>query len=168
MRRLPLLISIPFPGVGHILLGRLFLGIFTLFCFGISLGALILSFIWPPVFSERLYFSLGTLCIWLFAILDNWFLMRKEIVWQREGENLYRCALEKYLQGQYEDSLNALQRLLRLKPDDLEALLLKAEMYWQKGEISRAKRVLKAVRRLDERGKWRWEVEEGLSRLKAK
>jgi len=168
MRRLPLVISIPFPGVGHILLGRFFLGIFVALCFGISLGAVFLSFIWPVIFSEKLCFGLVAFLIWLYAILDNLCIMRKEMLWQKEGEDLYRCALEKYLQGEYEESLRHLRRLLRLNSSDLEARLLTAEIYRQMGRIPRAKRALKKIRRLDEQDKWRWEVEESLSRLKAK
>jgi tetratricopeptide (TPR) repeat protein len=168
MRRLPLLISVPFPGLGHILLRHFFLGIFIGLSFYISLGALLSSFIWPAVFYQRLYFGLVALCIWLYAILDNLRLLRKETLWQKESETLYRGALEKYLQGKYEDSLRNLRRLLWLKSSDLEARLLIAEIYRQTGKISQAKRALKKIRRLDEQDKWRWEVEEALSRLKAK
>jgi len=88
--------------------------------------------------------------------------------WQKEGENLYRCALKKYLQGDYKECLRELRRLLRLKFQDIEARLLMAEVYRQMGKISRAKRALKKTKRLDETGKWHWEIEEGRSRLKGK
>ena len=168
MRPWPIIISIPFPGIGHILLGRFFLGIFIALGYGISLEAIFLSFIWPAFVAQWVYFGLLALCIWLYAILDILRLMRMSSLWQKEGENLYRCALKKYLQGDYGECLRELRRLLRLKFRDIEARLLMAEVYRQTGKISRAKRALKKTKRLDERGKWRWEIEEGLSRLKGK
>ena len=168
MRHWPLVISIPFPGLGHILRGRFFLGIFIALGWGISLEALLLSFVWPAFLSQRVYFGLLALCIWFYAILDILRVVRKDIAWQKEGENRYRCALKKYLQGDYGDSLRDLRRLLRLKFRDIEARLLMAEVYRQMGKISRAKRALKKTKRLDETGKWHWEIEEGLSRLKGK
>jgi hypothetical protein len=157
----PLFLSLV-AGMGHLWEGRDLKGLvlFASFAAG-SAGILEGTLLWSgPGKAEILAISLlATVAVWVYSFVDILRLTYEP--WReknrlRRNEHL-RQGILSFLRCDYETAEREFLANIRLEPGDPESLFRLAVICRIRGELSRARRYLRALRRTDVDEKWNWE-----------
>ena len=160
------------PGLAQIWTGQGLLGFFLAGLCALSVNAFVVSrWIWTEAFPP------GTSRFLLVLAAGTWLVSLSHAVWwvwlghpeRHRGliEQLYRDALEDYLQGHWGEARRRLEELLTRHEDDADAWFQLASVYRRTDQIALARRALRQCRELTGGEKWRWEIEIALKRLDA-
>ena len=161
VRLVPLLLSFV-PGMGHLWEGRDFKGL-VLFALFVAAGGGVLegALLWSgPGKTEILVVSsLIAAGVWIYSFADLFRLVYEP--WRerdrlRRNEHL-REGILCFLRSDYETAEREFLANLRLNPGDPESLFRLAVLCRLRGELGRAKKYLRALRRTDLEEKWSWE-----------
>jgi Flp pilus assembly protein TadD len=86
---------------------------------------------------------------------------------QRHGaeiDQLFRQVVEAYLQGRWNDARRALEQILALDEADTDALMQLGTLYVRIDQPHAARRAFRQCLEYEGGAKWRWEIEQALSR----
>ena len=164
MRSACILMSILFPGLGHIVKGEHAKGVVLSICYGLSLqGFLYSTYVWRLMFAPAFPAVCLVLAValWAFALVD---ISRRlyfvdEDAEARNRDRLFREGLLAYLRGDLPRSEEALVNLLKVDRDDADGCFHLALVYRQKGDVEKARKTLRRCRSADDNDKWEWEIE---------
>ncbi len=168
LKIVPLLLSVV-AGMGHLWEGKDLkgLGLFALFAAGLA-GVLEGLVLWagPGKFEISIVAGIVVVCVWVYSIVDVLKLTYgpwREKIRLTRSEHLRRGILS-FLKGEHQIAEQEFLANLRLEPGDPESLFRLAVLSRMRGEIGRARRYLRALKRTDVDEKWAWErgVEEAL------
>ena len=170
MRAHYVVITILFPGLGHILKGEHLNGVVISICWSLPLqGFLYSTFVWTDLFHPAFStVSLALLAgIWILSIVD---ISRRlyfvdENATAREKDRLFRESSEAYLKGDLNRAEEALGAMLKLDREDADGHFHLAMILKAKGETEKARRALRRCRSVDDSDKWGWEIEKEQSLL---
>jgi hypothetical protein len=157
----PLLLSVV-AGMGHLWEGRDLkgLGLFALFAAGLA-GVLEGFVLWAGPGKTEITVIAGLIVVgvWGYSFFDiiklTYGPWREKIRLTRD-EHLRRGILS-FLKGEHQIAEQELLANLRLEPGDPESLFRLAVLSRMRGELGRARRYLRAVKRTDVDEKWVWE-----------
>jgi len=130
---------------------------------------LLASFGWSELIAPNWRISLWAAfgVVWVAAV--GWSIgqcRRQTAVWgQIPGNDPFAAAMDHYLQGDYYQTEQILEGLLRRNARDLEARLMLATLLRRAGRRDEAARQLDLLGRLEGAGKWELEIEEERERL---
>jgi len=161
LKATPLILSVV-AGMGHLWEGRdlkglVLFAVFAAGCAGILEGALLWS---GPGKTEILVISvLVTAAVWVYSFAD---ILRATYEPLRERNSLrrnehLRQGILCFLRCDYETAEREFLANIRMEPGDPESLFRLAVICRIRGELSRARRYLRALRRTDTDEKWNWE-----------
>jgi tetratricopeptide (TPR) repeat protein len=165
LRRIWLSLLSFWPGLAQIWSGQIVLGLILAAWFSLALNlAVITHQIWTDVLDPRWsgFFLALAAATWLLGLAYTlWWIWRCHPHRHRdEIDQLYRVALESYLQGRWNDARLSLERVLTLDETDVDALMQLATLYARTHRPDHARRALRQALELDSKAKWRWELGE--------
>ena len=130
---------------------------------------LLASFGWSELIDPNWRISLWAAFGVVWAAAVGWSIRqcgRQAAVWGPMPENdPFAAALDHYLKGDYYQTEQILERLLRRNVRDLEARLMLATLLRRTGRRDEAARQLDLLGRLEGAGKWELEIEDERERL---
>ena len=161
VRLTPILLSL-IAGMGHLWEGRdlkglLLFAIFAAGCAGILEGAVLWT---GPGGTEILIVSaVVAAAVWIYSFVD---VLKFAYGPWRERNRLKRTehlrrGIISFLRNDYETAEREFLANIRIEPGDPESLFRLAVICRIRGELGRAKKYLKALRRTDLEEKWSWE-----------
>ncbi|MFH0964457.1 MAG: hypothetical protein V2A58_10655 [Planctomycetota bacterium] len=164
MRVVYVVLTILFPGLGHLVKGEHLKGVVLGICFALPFSGFLVSW---AVYTEAFHpaFEIVCLClfaaVWIVAIID---IARRvyfvdESATLKEKERLFREGVEAYLRGDFNRAEEALHALLRVDHDDPDGYFHLAMVFKEKGDLERARKALRRCRSVDDADKWAWEVQ---------
>lgn len=161
MRALPLLTCL-WPGLARLWLRGDWTSVAVAVVFGAALNLLLVScFVWPEVFPTSLvrvgWFGLAV--AWCIATVRSYRSfpdVRRTA--HADERDLFIEAQGEYLKGRWRETESLLQRLICRSPRDVDARLMLATLYRRTRRMEEAFQQLRAMERLDEAERWRWEL----------
>ena len=171
-RLVSVLLSIIYPGAGHLYEERYLPGAAAVILTTWSLLALFVSFvIFTPtaglgqlIFSLSLYMLIGLWAACLASVLLKGIRLRRPSIDLKE---LYGEGYSRFLKKEYEDSLKLFSRILKSYPDEPAAWIMKARIYKIIGSAKKGRRIFKYLLRKISDPHWQWEVKAELARGEA-
>lgn len=171
MRWSALIYAILFPGLGHTALGRPGKGmaLSALFFLGglvsVALGATLEA----PWESEALFAALlATVGVYAYSLADIAINLARAAIGKNsvERENRFRQGVVAATSGDMDAAAEALKGTLAIDSTDVEAHLHLGSLYAGQGRRRKARAHLRRCRKFDVEGKWDWEVDCELERLR--
>lgn len=160
-------------GLGHIYMRRRLKGVLLFYLFAAAANGVFIGRFWqgdaaPWIFNASLAAGLST---WVYGVLDLWrltFGTDREAL-RVERDRLLREGLQRYLKGEDRAAKERLERALALDVDRADACVRfhMAVVSRRLGDVRGARRMLDRCEDVDEDGKWRYEVQEERTRLRA-
>jgi len=164
-----LILSLLFPGLGFVVLRREVRGFLWSLAFAVSLEAFLVALIVRPgCFASWAVASFVLmLCIYLGAQLFLFsHLGYLKAVPPEKRDSIFREVLLALLRDDLEKAQENLEKILSLNVDDPDAHFHMGYLLSLKGDIPGARREFLRCLELDDSGKWCWEIERELERLK--
>lgn len=160
------------PGLAQIWTGQEWLGVFLATFFAVTLNlAIVTQFVWTEFLAAGLPSFLGALAFvtWFSTLAYTfWWLWRCHPErFHDEIDNLYREALEAYLQGRWNDARRRLEQILSRDEADADALMQLGTLFVRTDQPALARRTFRQCLELEGGAKWRWEIQQTLGRLDA-
>ncbi len=168
-KALSVVLSLLFPGLGFVILKRPVRGFFWSLAFALSLEVfLVLLLVRPGYFASWTVASFVLMvCIYLGAQLLLFFrLIHLKELSAEKRDSIFREVLSAFLRGDLEKARENLEKILSVNSDDLDARFHMGYLLSLKGNLRAARREFLRCLELDDSGKWRWEIERELERLK--
>lgn len=158
------------PGLGLVISGRLVWGVIIAISWDTALCSLLLAgFVWPGMACSQMtyVFAAGAAAVYAAAQIGLCAHVRaaSNKASAARRDDLFKDAIRAYLQDRLDDGEAACKTLLRLDPQDVEAMLQLACVVARRGDVAQAKTLLRKVRYLDDQGKWDFHVERYLAAL---
>lgn len=160
------------PGLAQIWSGQEVLGLILGFLFAATLNlALVARYVWseafPPGWSA--FFAALAVCSWLASLGYTlwWVWLCHPSGHRAEIDVLFREAQENYLQGQFQEARRRLEQLVAMDDNDADALMQLGTLFVRTEQPGLARRAFRQCLELEGGGKWRWEIQQSLSRLDA-
>ena len=165
-----LILSMLFPGTGHLYIERYFMGTAGVVLTTWSLLVLLIS---ASVFSRTegmgmllfeisLYSVIGLWCMMLLSlILGDFRLVRKKV----DRKELYNEGYTLFLAKKYSESLGIFSTLTRYFPEDVSAAVMAAKNYQRLSMNGKAASVLKKCIKRTSDPQWLWELNYSLDAL---
>jgi hypothetical protein len=149
---------------GQEMLGLLLAGLFAA---SVNL-CMIARWIWSEIFAQGWADFFGTLALltWLVSLVYSvWWVGLYHPDRHRQAiETLFREAQEAYLQGRWADSRRRIEQILARDETDADALMQLGAIYLRTDQPALARRTFLQCLELKGGAKWRWEIEQALSR----
>ena len=161
------------PGLAQIWSGQEVLGLIFGLLFAATLNLAVVSqFIWTESFSVGWsgFFGALTVCTWCasFGYTLWWIWLIHPEGHRPEIDRLHHDALNAYLQGKFADSRALLEQIVDLDDNDADALMQLGTLFVRTDQPLQARRAFRQCLELSGGPKWRWEIEQMLSRLEMK
>lgn len=150
-------------------------------------GQELLGLILAVLFAATLNLALVTGCLWTDALpqgFSTFFLALAVLSWtaslgytlwwvwrchperyKTDIDRLYREAVECYLQGRWNDSRRRFEQVLAMDETDADALMQLGMLYVRTDQPVQARRAFRQCLELEGGTKWRWEIDQVLTRL---
>ena len=160
------------PGLAQVWTGQEVLGLILAILFAATLDlAIVARWIWIEAFApgwSGVFATLASLT-WVasFAYTLWWVWLCHPQRFRQEIERLFRDAMEAYLQGRWNDSRKRIERILAIDETDADALLQLGTLHVRLHQPALARRAFRQCLELEGGAKWRWEIEQALTRLGA-
>ena len=169
-RRLWIAALCVWPGLPQVWAGQEVLGLILATSFAAVLNlALVSRWIWTEAFAAGGPEFLATLaaCHWLASVGYTlwWVGLCHPERHRAEIDRLFREAIESYLQGQWNEARRRYERILAMDETDADALMQLGTLYVRADQPGLARRAFRQCLELEGGAKWRWEIEQSLSRL---
>jgi len=138
--------------------------------FAIALNLAVVSrCIWTEAFAPGWpnFFLALAVCNWLASLGYTlwWIWICHPDRHRGEIDRLFREAMESYLQGRWNESRRRLERILAMDETDADALMQLGTLFVRIEQPALARRSFRQCLELETGAKWRWEIEQALSRL---
>ncbi len=158
------------PGLSQIWSGQEALGLILAGLFALALnGAIATQFIYDEMLgsSGSTFLLALAVTIWTAStIYSLWWVWRCHPErFRRQIDQLYRDGQQFYLQGRWNESRRCFERILILDETDADALLMMGLLFERTAQSSLARRAYRQCLELESGSKWRWEVEQYLTRI---
>jgi tetratricopeptide (TPR) repeat protein len=169
-RRLWIAALCVWPGLPQIWSGQEVMGLIQAVSFAATLNLAIVSrFIWTESFSPGWagFFAALAGIHWLasFGYTLWWIWLCHPERHRAEIDRLYREAIESYLQGHWNEARRRFERILAMDETDADALMQLGTLYVRTEQPALARRAFRQCLELEGGAKWRWEIQQSLSRL---
>ena len=173
MKKLPILLaSLILPGIGHILLGRIALGV----AFFLGVVVVMNVYAWEvfrmmaPAREWQGKALLGGLCL-------LWGGCQAHVIWllyianparhAARREEAFREGLRHYMRDEFADAISRFEEVLRIERFDFDAWFHMGVCHSRAGNYRRAVRCLKKCVEFDEERKWATEVAQEMQKARA-
>ena len=171
-RRLGIALLSVWPGLPQIWTGQEALGLILAALFAATLNlAVVTHFLWTEAFAAGwpAFFASLAAIIWMTALgYTLWWIWRCHPERHRpEIDRLFREAAELYLQGRWNEARRRLEQILSLDETDADALMQLGSLFVRIDQPGLALRAFRQCLELERGGKWRWEIDQALSRFGA-
>jgi hypothetical protein len=158
------------PGLSQVWTGQEVLGLILAAFFVATVNlALAARFIWTETFAPGWSVVLVALAVgsWLvsFGYSLGWVWLRHPAVHRAEIDRLFREATEAYLRGHWGEARRRLERIVAMDGTDADALMRLGTLFVRSEQPGLARRAFRQCLELEGGAKWRWEVQEALTRL---
>ena len=158
------------PGLSQVWSGQEVLGLILAATFAVTLNlALVSRFIWTEAFAPGwpTFFAALALCQWLASLAYTvwWIWLFHPERHRAEIDRLFREATEAYLRGQWNEARRRFERILALDDTDADALMQLGTVYVRADQPALARRAFRQCLELDGGSKWRFEIDQVLSRI---
>ena len=158
------------PGLAQIWAGQELLGLLLAAMFATSLNlSIVARWIWSELFAPPWGQFLGTLALvtWLASVCYTlwWAALCHPDRHRREIDGLFREGQEAYLQGRWADARRRIEQILARDDTDADALILLGTIYLRTDQPAMARRAFLQCLELKGGVKWRWEIQQALTRL---
>jgi len=173
MKKLPtLLASLPLPGMGHILMGRIAVGVAFFFGAVVLANALILvtfRVVPAPRGRQTTVPGAGLCLVWLGCQAHLVYLLygTNPARHAERKEQAFREGLRHYVRHELTDATRRFQDVLRIDPLDYDAYFYLGLCLSRAGTYRRAIRCFKKCLELDDERKWADDVAEEIARARA-
>lgn len=165
MRSLYVVMTLLFPGLGHIVKGEHAKGVALAICYALPVqGFLYSTYVWRDMWEQ--WFSLVCLALaaalWVVALVDiarRLYFVDEDAV-ARERDRLFHEGVVAYLRGDLNRAEDTLHTMLKRDRDDADGWVQLAMVYKGKGDIVKARKALRRCRSIDDAEKWAWETEQ--------
>lgn len=162
-------LNLVMPGCGLVWVGRLVWGLVLAVLFAPAAGVLALAWLvapqaLPPAAVAVAAGVAGGAFVAAQVLLLQDYRLRNDEAWRHHVAALEESAREYFEAGNPFEALLAVEELLEVNPDDLEAHLLKARILAADGKYARAAEAYRRLERVDVHGVHRREVAEALAR----
>jgi len=158
------------PGLAQIWSGQDVLGMILAVGFAATLNlALVSRYIWTEAFSP------GWSAFFMALAAVSWAASLGYTLWwvwlchperhKVEIDKLYREATEFYLQGRWNEARKRLEQILARDETDADALMQLGTLFVKTEQPALARRSFRQCLELEAGVKWRWEIQQALSRL---
>ena len=169
-RRLWIAALCVWPGLSQVWSGQEVLGLILASLFAIALNLAVVSrCIWTEAFAPGWpnFFLALAVCNWLASLGYTlwWIWICHPDRHRGEIDRLFREAMESYLQGRWNESRRRLERILAMDETDADALMQLGTLFVRIEQPALARRSFRQCLELETGAKWRWEIEQALSRL---
>jgi tetratricopeptide (TPR) repeat protein len=169
-RRLWIAALSAWPGLPQIWSGQEVLGLILATLFAATLNlALVARFIWTESFAPGWpnFFAALAVCNWVASLGYTlwWIWLCHPERHRAEIDRLYREATESYLQGRWNESRRRFERILAMDETDADALMQLGTLFVRTEQPALARRAFRQCLELEGGAKWRWEIQQALSRL---
>jgi len=168
-RRFRIVVLSFWPGLAQVWSGQEVLGLLLGLFFAAALNVAIVSrWIWreafPPGWPD--FFATLALVSWLASLGYTvwWVGLCHPDRHRGEIERLFREAQEAYLQGRWNDAKRRLERILSRDETDADALMQLGSIYLRTDQAALARHAFHQCLELKGGAKWRWEIQQALSR----
>ena len=168
MQRIPIIFTL-WPGLPQLWLHGRWLGLAKAVGFAALLNfVLIATYVQTDLISKAYLIMAWIACglIWSSAILlndaDANVSTANELDSEKaeEFDRLFVSAQSEYLQGHLDEAENLFERLIWLRPSDLDARLYLATIFRHRGRIRHANRHLDLIEKFDQVTKWQFQIED--------
>ena len=168
MQRIPIIFTL-WPGLPQLWLHGRWLGLAKAVGFAVLLNfVLIATYVQTDLVSKTYLIVAWISCglIWSSAILLNDADASGSTASDLDNEKaeefdrLFVSAQSEYLQGHFEEAENLFERLIWLRPDDLDARLYLATIFRHRGRIGHANRHLDLMGKFDHVTKWQFQIDD--------
>ena len=158
------------PGLAQIWTGQEVLGLILAILFAATLDlAIAAQWIWVEAFAPVWGGAFATMAALTWAASFTytlwWVWLCHPQRFRQEIERLFRDAMEAYLQGRWSDSRKRIERILAIDETDADALLHLGTLHVRLHQPALARRAFRQCLELEGGAKWRWEIEQALTRL---
>jgi len=167
-------VSLLFPGLGQIVLGRAINGLFLLAVYGffVLLGVFrVIACETPSVFDDRLFcLALGAAgTAWVCSLIETlqFGLERKALGTEADRDAHIRKGVVSYLKGEFGRAAEEYRKALALDRNDTDARFHLAMALKAQGSHRRARRTLKQCLALDPDTKWYADIHDELENLRS-
>lgn len=168
MQRIPIIFTL-WPGLPQLWLHGRWLGLAKAVGFAALLNfVLIATYVQTDLISKS-YLIVAWICcglIWSSAILlndaDASGSAASDLDNEKaeESDRLFVSAQSEYLQGHLDEAENLFERLIWLRPNDLDARLYLATIFRHRGRIGHANRHLDLMEKFDHVAKWQFQIDD--------
>ena len=173
MPKLPILVSVVIPGLGHVLLDRCVQGVLIFLLYLLTLDALVLT---AGPYGKDPTSGLSRLgkapvgaavLVWAWAIGSSAYIgWRRRRIAETIGEDKYiREGLTHYLRDELDRAADRFVAALEINESDVDALFHLAMTYKAMRMAKEAVKTLRDCRTLDLAKKWEWEIQRELAAL---
>ena len=169
-RRLRIAALCVWPGLPQVWSGQEFLGLILALSFAAMLNLAIVSrAIWtesfPPGWAG--FFAVLAACQWLASTGYTlwWIWLCHPERHRAEIDRLFREATESYLPGHWNEARRRYERILAMDETDADALMQLGTLYVRAEQPALARRAFRQCQELDGGAKWRWEIQQALTRI---
>jgi cytochrome c-type biogenesis protein CcmH/NrfG len=158
------------PGLPQIWLGEEWLGLALAGLFAVALNlAIAARYIWTEALDPSWAQFVAALAgaTWALSLAYTlWWLWRCHPESHREAiDQHFHQAVDLYLQGRWEHSRRRLEQTLALDENDADAWMQLGSLFVRTGRADEGRHALRQCLVVDPTRKWRWEVEQALTRL---
>ena len=157
-------LSIVLPGMGHFFLGYWVEGFILSFVYSIALQGFLRGLLVAPgrlASPLPISFLIFLVAVWITAqVLFILKVRGEEEVDLERRDRLFKNYIVAYLKNDLEEARHLLNRILDMDNEDVDALFHLYQLLKATGDVAGAGKVVKKCRDLDERDKWRWELQE--------
>jgi tetratricopeptide (TPR) repeat protein len=169
-RRIKLALLSFWPGLPQIWAGQEVLGLILGALFAVTLNLAILSrTLWTELFAPGVttFFTVLAVLSWLLSMVYTlwWIGTCHPARYRDDIDQLYRQALEHYLQGHWNDARKLYEEILALDETDADALVQLGFIFLHTDQTGLARRAFRQCLELEGGAKWRWEITQALGRL---
>jgi hypothetical protein len=161
------------PGLAQIWAGQEVLGLILGVLFSATLNlAVVARFVWAEAFAPGWagFFAALALTSWSASVgYTLWWVWLCHPEGHRpEIDQLFREAAESYLQGRFQDARRRLERIVETDEADADALMQLGTLFVRTEQPALARRAFRQCLELEGGAKWRWEIQQSLSRLEGR
>jgi hypothetical protein len=158
------------PGLPQIWSGQEILGLLLAALFATSLNlSIVARWIWSDLFAAISCQFLATLSTvtWSGSLVYTlwWVALCHPDRHRRQIDRLFREAQESYLQGRWADARRRIEQILSRDETDADALMQLGTIYLRSDQPALARRAFLHCLELKGGEKWRWEIQQALTRL---
>ena len=169
-----LVLTILFPGVGHLVLRRYLRGAVLALLFAVSAQVLLVeALVWRGMLGEPVAMLLLAVLagVWLYGLVDVILRLRRTSAagFQERKDDLLKQAQVAWLKDDNAISERILRQILALDDRDVEAWVVLGEVLKSSGRADEARTCFRTALNLDGSGRWHWSLlyELGAVRIEA-